>query len=240
MLDRHSWCIWDLGLYKVSSRTVIGSMLPCASSAGQATCSKCWTSWASSPGTDSCQGRWTSRPCCKSGWTSTPVECRRKPHVHARAGKPSTLLCASWRLIPWTGWYLKSSGLSGHKQALLAFRLGVAGLAGTIRSTRLKDQECQYCDDQGALIDQRTPLEGEAHVLYALLLNSEEDGFSKLNKQFRKTVTLKSYITHVYIFSLKFKTWKQNRMISTGCTKGRSKAMTNGVTSWVTRYGTTE
>jgi hypothetical protein len=62
--------------------------------------------------------------------------------------------------------YLKSSGPSGHKQALLAFRLGVAGLAGTIRSTRLKDQECQYCDAQGVLIDQRTPLEGEAHVLY--------------------------------------------------------------------------
>jgi len=28
----HSWCIWDVGLYDISSRTVIGSMLPCASS----------------------------------------------------------------------------------------------------------------------------------------------------------------------------------------------------------------
>ena len=62
--------------------------------------------------------------------------------------------------------YLKSSGPPRHKQALLAFRLGVAGLAGTTRSTRLKDQECEYCDAQGVLIDQRTPLEGEAHVLY--------------------------------------------------------------------------
>ena len=67
--------------------------------------------------------------------------------------------------------YLKSSGPPGHKQALLSFRLGVAGLAGTIRSTRLKDQECQYCDAQGVLIDQRTPLEGEAHVLYECGLN---------------------------------------------------------------------
>ena len=82
--------------------------------------------------------------------------------MHARAGKPSTLLCASWRLIPWTGW---SSGPPLHKQALLAFRLGMAALAGTIRSTRLEDQECQYCDAQGVLTDQRTQLEGEAHVL---------------------------------------------------------------------------
>jgi hypothetical protein len=49
--------------------------------------------------------------------------------------------------------YLKWSGPPRHKQALLAFRLGVAGLAGTIRSTRLKDQECQYCDAQGVPID---------------------------------------------------------------------------------------
>ena len=62
--------------------------------------------------------------------------------------------------------YLKSPGPPRHNQALLAFRLGVAGLAGTTRSTRLKDQECEYCDAQGVLIDQRTPLEGEAHVLY--------------------------------------------------------------------------
>ena len=62
--------------------------------------------------------------------------------------------------------YLKSSGPPRHKQALLAFRLGVAGLAVTTRSTRLKDKECEYCDAQGVLVVQRTPLEGEAHVLY--------------------------------------------------------------------------
>jgi len=45
-----------------------------------------------------------TRHDAKNGWKSIYAACRRKPHVHGRAGKPSTLPCATTRLIPWTGW----------------------------------------------------------------------------------------------------------------------------------------
>ena len=102
----------------------------------------------------------------------TPIECRWKPHVHARAGKPSTLLCVRWRLIPWTGWPATSSRLVPATQVGLAVVSSSPCWPGRdhkIHQTvwfRLKDQEWEFCDAQGLLIDQRIPLEGEAHVLY--------------------------------------------------------------------------